>query len=106
MPVYRGPDNAEAYAPPGSFIDTRQFESVEALAAHLKFLDEHPEEYLKFFEWKKKPYKPPPAMQLKKPYHSNNAACAACQYVRKCVRGCENVEENAVSCGDPRQIRL
>jgi len=53
VPVYFGhPDNLR-YAPPGSYIHTKDFKSPKALAEYLIRLDKNPSEYLKFFEWRK-----------------------------------------------------
>ncbi len=38
-------------APPHSYIDASDFPSAEALAEHLLFLHENPEEYLSYFWW-------------------------------------------------------
>jgi alpha-1,3-fucosyltransferase len=39
--------------PPKSYIDVNAFATVEDLANHLKFLASNPEEYVKYFWWKK-----------------------------------------------------
>ncbi len=38
-------------APPHSYIDASDFPSARALAEHLLFLHENPEEYLSYFWW-------------------------------------------------------
>ncbi|ODM90526.1 Alpha-(1,3)-fucosyltransferase C [Orchesella cincta] len=40
------------YAPPGSYINAMEFKSVSDLAKIIKFLDENPTEYFKYFEWR------------------------------------------------------
>ncbi|KAK4878320.1 hypothetical protein RN001_010826 [Aquatica leii] len=50
--VYNGGDYAIT-APPNSVINTQNFENVSQLANYLIFLDANPNEYLKYFEWKK-----------------------------------------------------
>ncbi|CAH1980297.1 unnamed protein product [Acanthoscelides obtectus] len=54
IPIVYGSGNYNIQAPPHSVIDVRNFESVKKLTDYLKELDEDPEEYLKYFEWKKK----------------------------------------------------
>jgi alpha-1,3-fucosyltransferase len=39
--------------PPKSYIDVNAFATVEDLANHLKFLASNPDEYVKYFWWKK-----------------------------------------------------
>lgn len=53
VPIVYGGGNYSKIAPPKSVINVMDFDSVEDLGKYLKFLDENPEEYLKFFEWKK-----------------------------------------------------
>jgi alpha-1,3-fucosyltransferase len=50
--VYSGAD-LKRFAPPNSYIDANSFKSAKKLAKYLKFLAENPEEYIKFFWWKK-----------------------------------------------------
>jgi len=54
VPVVYGCVKYSTLAPPHSFIDVRQFESIEKLAQYLLFLDKNPEKYEKYFEWKQK----------------------------------------------------
>ncbi|KAL6056664.1 Fucosyltransferase, variant 2 [Balamuthia mandrillaris] len=59
LPVYRGAPNIEDWLPgEHSVINVKDFASARDLANYLHFLDEHPEEYEKYFEWKKKPFRP------------------------------------------------
>lgn len=52
--VYGGADYENInIAPPHSVIDVTKYNSVTELSNYLKYLDTHPEEYLKYFEWKK-----------------------------------------------------
>jgi alpha-1,3-fucosyltransferase len=53
IPVAFGSANYNLFAPPKSFIDANQFATVKELAEYLKFLKENPEEYVKFFWWRK-----------------------------------------------------
>lgn len=41
-------------APPGSIVTTDDFATIEELANHLKYLDTHPEEYIKTLKAKDK----------------------------------------------------
>ncbi len=52
VPIVYGGANYSAHAPPGSYINARDFESAEALAKYLHYLDFHPDEYAKYFKWK------------------------------------------------------
>jgi Glycosyltransferase family 10 (fucosyltransferase) C-term len=45
VPIVYGMADYASIAPPKSFIDVMYFESMEALAAFLKYLDENPAEY-------------------------------------------------------------
>nr|CAH7760466.1 unnamed protein product [Callosobruchus chinensis] len=54
IPIVYGGANYTALAPPHSVIDVSEFETVKELTDYLKELDEDPEEYLKYFEWKKR----------------------------------------------------
>ena len=53
IPVYYGHPTALKHTPPGSYINSKDFESPEALGKYLLYLDKDDEEYLKYFEWKK-----------------------------------------------------
>ena len=53
VPIVMGGVNYTNILPPHSFIDVTDFQSPEHLAAHLHFLVENDEEYLKYFHWKK-----------------------------------------------------
>lgn len=50
--IYSGADISR-FLPPKSYIDANEFETVESLANYIKFLSETPEEYVKYFWWKK-----------------------------------------------------
>jgi len=52
IPVVYGYANYSKIAPLNSFIDARQFKSIQLLANYLTFLSNHPQEYKKYFEWK------------------------------------------------------
>jgi len=50
--VYGGADYSQ-FAPPGSYIDIRDFPSPESLARYLNLLNDNDLLYSKYFEWKK-----------------------------------------------------
>lgn len=50
--IYTGAD-LKRFLPPKSYIDANEFGTAEDLADYLKFLSTNPEEYLKYFWWKK-----------------------------------------------------
>ena len=55
VPVVIAGTTARFMAPGGSasFIDASRFESPAALAAHLRWLQQNPAEYLQYFEWRR-----------------------------------------------------
>jgi hypothetical protein len=54
VPVYMGAPNVDRVAPGNhSFINVADFESPAHLAEYLLYLNEHDEEYYRYFEWKK-----------------------------------------------------
>lgn len=53
VPIVYGGSDYKKFTPPHSIIDAASFESIEKLAEYLKFLDENPREYIKYFWWKK-----------------------------------------------------
>lgn len=53
VPVVYGGANYERFAPPKSYINANDYENAEKLAQYLKYLDENPDEYIKYFWWKK-----------------------------------------------------
>jgi len=59
VPVYLGAPNIRDYAPdPTSYIDLRDFSSVEALADRLKFLAGNAEAYARLHQWRRLPLPP------------------------------------------------
>ncbi|KAJ8037937.1 Glycoprotein 3-alpha-L-fucosyltransferase A [Holothuria leucospilota] len=54
VPIVWGaqPDDYKMVAPPDSYIDVREFKSIESLASRIKVLDKNPDEYRKFHEWR------------------------------------------------------
>ncbi|XP_078577028.1 4-galactosyl-N-acetylglucosaminide 3-alpha-L-fucosyltransferase FUT5-like [Branchiostoma floridae x Branchiostoma japonicum] len=61
VPVVLGAPRSdfERLTPPNSYIHVDDFESPEALAKYLKYLDQNDEEYNKYFAWKTQPPKNP-----------------------------------------------
>lgn len=53
IPVIFSGAEISHFLPPKSYINADDFETVEDLANHLKFLSRNPLEYLKYFWWKK-----------------------------------------------------
>jgi alpha-1,3-fucosyltransferase len=53
VPIVYGGSNYSDFAPPGSFIDVRDFKTPKHLAEYLKFLDKNRTAYEKYFEWRK-----------------------------------------------------
>lgn len=53
VPIGYGLANYTELAPPYSVINTAHFKSAKSLAKYLIYLRNHPEKYLKYFEWKK-----------------------------------------------------
>ncbi|KAK4876313.1 hypothetical protein RN001_012735 [Aquatica leii] len=54
IPVVYGGNDDTVLAPPKSFINIRDFKTVQELTDYLKFLDTNTTEYLKYFEWRKR----------------------------------------------------
>ena len=70
IPVVLGPSpDYKKVAPPKSYIDVNDFNSVEELAKYLKYLDQNDEEYLSYFKWRKD-------FDM---FYSNNAYCTLCK---------------------------
>jgi alpha-1,3-fucosyltransferase len=53
VPIVYGGADYSAYSPPYSFIHAGDFQSPKALADYLILLDENPNLYARYFEWKK-----------------------------------------------------
>lgn len=54
VPVVYGGGDYGAVAPPHSVVNVEDFETAEELAGFLRHLDDNLEEYLRYFEWKKR----------------------------------------------------
>jgi hypothetical protein len=54
VPIVLGahPDDYRAVAPEKSYIHVEDFENPSALTKYLQYLDQHDEEYNKYFEWR------------------------------------------------------
>ena len=55
IPVYYGDSQVPNITVTPSFIRVADYESPDALAAYLLFLDTHPDEYAKYHTWRKNP---------------------------------------------------
>lgn len=53
IPVIYSGAQLSQFLPPQSYINVESFETVEDLANFLKFLSKRPEEYIKYFWWRK-----------------------------------------------------
>jgi alpha-1,3-fucosyltransferase len=74
--IYSGADLSRFF-PPHSYIDVNAFATAEDLANRLKFLADHPEEYVKYFWWKKY-YRVEPAT-----YRDLEKACKKLNEIKK-----------------------
>lgn len=52
VPIVMGGSNYKQVAPPHSYIDVNDFDTVEDLADYIQYLDAHNEKYLEYFKWK------------------------------------------------------
>lgn len=52
IPVVFNGGNTSRFAPPKSYINANDFDTVNDLVQYMKFLIDHPEEYVKYFWWK------------------------------------------------------
>lgn len=52
VPVVYNNVNMTQFLPPKSYVNINDFDKLESLAKHLKFLTENPREYVKYFWWK------------------------------------------------------
>lgn len=76
VPVVFGYGDYAKVTPKSSYIDARSFESPKKLADYLLFLDSHPEEYLKYFEWRK-------SYMVNDVYYFEDAWCTLCEKLWK-----------------------
>ena len=57
VPIYLGANNIDEYMPgKDSYINIQDFTSVKELADYLQYLDNHDEEYGKYFVWRTRPF--------------------------------------------------
>uniref|UniRef100_A0A0K8U973 Fucosyltransferase n=1 Tax=Bactrocera latifrons TaxID=174628 RepID=A0A0K8U973_BACLA len=56
LPVVFGGANYTRFVPPNSYINARDFASIRELADYLLYLDQNPEEHIKYFTWQEKYY--------------------------------------------------
>ena len=78
VPVTFGLANYSLYGPPGSYINSMDFDSVEDLAKYLLYLDENDDEYLKYFDWRGK--------YRVESLTMNNLMCIACRTIRDYIQ--------------------
>jgi alpha-1,3-fucosyltransferase len=53
IPIVFNGGNTTLFAPPKSFINANDFDTVKDLVKYLEFLSNNPKEYIKYFWWKK-----------------------------------------------------
>jgi Glycosyltransferase family 10 (fucosyltransferase) C-term len=53
IPIVNGPVDYSQFAPEGSFIHIRHFESAKHLAQHLNYLDSNQTAFEQYFEWRR-----------------------------------------------------
>lgn len=70
IPVIYSGAELSRFLPPKSYIDVEKFKTAEDLATYLKFLSDNPDEYVKYFWWRKY-YKVTSQIKVN--------ACAICQ---------------------------
>lgn len=77
VPIVLGPsrENYQDQIPGDSFIHVDDFGSPQELAEKLKYLDQHSEEYMDYFKWRKK-YK------AKTSWFGKEHACKTCSYIQ------------------------
>ncbi|XP_011203624.2 uncharacterized protein LOC105226449 [Bactrocera dorsalis] len=56
LPVVFGGANYTRFAPPNSYINARDYASIRELTEYLLYLDQNPEEHIKYFTWQEKYY--------------------------------------------------
>lgn len=70
VPVVYGGANYRKFAPPNSYVNALDFDSPKNLAKHLIKLSNDPNEYVKYFKWKK---------YYKLADNNNAARCRLCE---------------------------
>lgn len=53
IPIVYGSADYIKFVPPHSYINIENFRNIHDLANYLKYLDNNPQEYIKYFWWKK-----------------------------------------------------
>ena len=82
VPVVFGGANYSDFAPPHSFIDIQDFQTVEEAGEYLKHLIEHPDEYLEYFWWKQY-YEVTDLSAEEEDRIPPDFPCALCSYLHK-----------------------
>ncbi|XP_050048919.1 alpha-(1,3)-fucosyltransferase C-like [Dermacentor andersoni] len=75
VPVVMGGANYSAVAPPGSYINFAHFRTARELGAYLLKLQGNPQEYKRYFEWKKHYYIERPSF-----------GCTTCEQIHRLFR--------------------
>ncbi|XP_069122402.1 alpha-(1,3)-fucosyltransferase C-like [Argopecten irradians] len=52
IPLIRDGANRSIFHPPNSYIDTKDFKSIKAIAEHIKYLSKNFDRYLEYFHWR------------------------------------------------------
>ena len=78
VPITFGWANYSLFGPPGSYINALDYDSVEDLAKHLLYLDQHDDEYLKYFSWTGK--------YTVQSFSVQEMMCTICQSLKNVVR--------------------
>ncbi|CAL8296385.1 unnamed protein product [Lota lota] len=83
VPVVLGPprDNYEQFLPANSFIHVDDFEDPESLAHFLLHLDLHPQEYMRYFEWREFYTVTPHLLSTENEFL--HPICLACEHMSK-----------------------
>jgi len=63
---------------PGSYVDATQYESPAVLARHLRWLRDHPREYLRFFDYRKAPPRSEEALLDAASVYAPSTLCRLC----------------------------
>ncbi|KAK2166396.1 hypothetical protein LSH36_39g00083 [Paralvinella palmiformis] len=77
IPIVMGGANYTKYLPPKSYIDVKDFQSPKHLAEYLIHLDNNPDEYMKYFDWKRY------YTVVNDIPNSNRVFCELCELLRK-----------------------
>jgi len=103
VPVFWGATNIEDYMPcDNCIIHGNRFKSIKDLANYLIFLDNHPYEYEKYLEYKRKPLVLKPMLQASKRF----GWCAACYMMSLMKKGELKPDKLVWSMADKKWVKL